>query len=127
MAGEEQLELLPQEFLEMSNDDFQDFIDGLGPTEAGIMGIEINNTPEVVQTEEIVIGDFEVSNFTTTETTEPATIREYEAFGVKLNDTDDFWSVGMVLAIVVVIYIGKCCIDYFFACALERYKHNKLK
>jgi hypothetical protein len=116
-----------------------------GADEAGIDGVfTLNNSPGYVEefdcgpdctifqeqvyewdgtvpdSETIVIGDVEVTN------TEDNSW-EASAFGIELNDRDDFFTVGIVLVVAAVLYIGKCSIDYWFACALERYKNNKLK
>ena len=129
------------ETFQFTPEQIEQFFQDLPPTGAGLPGFEVENVEPLepneldcgpacfvfeeqiyewdgdITTEPVVIGDFGVTN--------GETVREYEAFGVKLNDADDVISVGIVLAVVGLIYIGKCCIDYGFNCAVERYK-NKL-
>lgn len=116
--------------IEMTEQEIVDFINGLPSTHAGLPGFEVTNQtildsflpPELIGAPpaptKMIVGGIGVN---TTDTT----VREYEAFGVKLNDSDDVFSVGIVLLIVGIIYIGKCSIDHWFAARLERYK-NKL-
>ena len=105
--------------------DFQDFIDNIEPTSAGVLGFNVTRIPVTepqlvdngilhVTPAPMILGGIGVKNV--------ETVREYEAFGVKLNDTDDIISVSIVLAVVAIIYIGKSSIDYWFAAKLELFK-----
>jgi len=130
----------PLLFDENGEVDIDQLIENLGPTEAGNPWFNVNNVPitpendpNCIETgrcvaeqlffdpapEPIQIGDFAVNN-TTTET-----VREYEAFGIKLNDADDFATIGILALVVVLVYIGKCAIDLWFACAFERWKDKR--
>ena len=105
--------------------DFQYFIDNIEPTSAGVLGVNVTRIPVTepqlvdngilhVTPAPMILGGIGVKNV--------ETVREYEAFGVKLNDTDDIISVSIVLAVVAIIYIGKSSIDYWFAAKLELFK-----
>tara|TARA_R110000851_G_scaffold101747_1_gene217956 strand:+ start:40 stop:432 length:393 start_codon:yes stop_codon:yes gene_type:complete len=105
--------------------DFQYFIDNIEPTSAGVLGFNVTRIPVTepqlvdngilhVTPAPMILGGIGVKNV--------ETVREYEAFGVKLNDTDDIISVSIVLAVVAIIYIGKSSIDYWFAAKLELFK-----
>jgi hypothetical protein len=130
MTTHAQQELTMQDF-GITEDEFQEFIDNLDPTGAGVPGFEVNIvTVDITPVEELVVDDhiYDVDPIP-----EPIivgglgvnnteTVREYEAFGVKLNDADDVISVSIVLAVVAIIYIGKSSIDYWFAARIERFK-----
>lgn len=142
----------PQNFNNVTDEQIEEFLNALPDTGAGLPGFEVNNVQidrgqeEVIPclgtdgcnfiiddnfviedgmgeptVEPMIIGGVGVTN----NETGTETVREYEAFGVKLNDADDVISVGIVLAVVGLIYIGKCCIDLFFAIMLERWKNGR--
>ena len=115
-------------------------IENLGPTDAGNPWFNVNNVPITPETEPDCIETgrcvaeqvfieqqdaqpAQIEGFVSITNTE--TVREYEAFGIKLNDSDDFITVGILLAVVLTAYVGKCYIDYIFAIALERWKEKR--
>jgi len=129
MTAHIEQQLLLEE-LGMTLEEFQELIDNT-ETNAGLPGFEVNNVPQlqvldeftfnsdeyiydVPAPEPMIVGGFGVENVDT--------VKEYEAFGVKLNDADDIISVSIVLLVVGLIYIGKSSIDYWFAARLERFK-----
>jgi hypothetical protein len=96
-------------------------------------GVEINNFPLQDLNTEINCPLCETNNFQTYSENLPVGIQDFElndtetgwqaeAFGVKLNDRDDVFTVGAVLLIVVIAYIIKASIDHWFNCRLERYR-----
>lgn len=119
------VEALAEELSNMTEDEFEQFINSMPPTEAGAMGFEVNNVPLYENAFEAPAGvaDFNVINTTL----EPETVREYEAFGVKLNDSDDIYTVGILFVVITIVYIGKCSIDFAFACLLDWYRGKRAK
>lgn len=124
--NEEDIESLAEEILLISDEELQAFFDSLAPTEAGAMGFEVNN---VLPQENSFGAPAGVADFNVINTTlEPAeTVREYEAFGVKLNDSDDIYTVGILFVVITIVYIGKCSIDFAFACLLDWYRGKRAK
>lgn len=119
------VEVLAEELSNMTEDEFEQFINSMPSTEAGAMGFEVNNVPLYENAFEAPAGvaDFNVINTTL----EPETVREYEAFGVKLNDSDDIYTVGILFVVITIVYIGKCSIDFAFACLLDWYRGKRAK
>lgn len=108
----------------MEEDQFT--IPNYGDTDFGLGGFEIINIPEQSPTlEELLLENVTETVTIPLETRQETTPTLTEAFGVKLDPQDDFWSVGMVILIVAVAYIAKCAIDLFFAILLEKYKNKK--
>ena len=108
----------------MEEDQFT--IPNYGDTDFGLGGFEIINIPEPEPTiEELLLENATESVIIPLENEQETNLTLTEAFGVKLDPQDDFWSVGMVTLIVTVAYIAKCAIDLFFAILLEKYKNKK--
>lgn len=127
---------------ELTEEEIQEFLDALPPPAAGLAGVEVNNVPVDSESENCYIagtcsfsdqvffdpldepaylGGVEINNVSA-ETAD--TYREITVFGLTINDQDDFISVGLVIMLAVLIYVGKSYIDYWFACKLERYREK---
>jgi len=81
----------------LTEDQYFQLVNNMPPPEAGIGNFEVSNTDN----------GFEI-----------------DAFGVRLNDKDDFVTVGLVLLFAFAFYLGKKLIDLVFDILFNRWKRN---
>lgn len=118
------LDELAADLENITEDELQEFIGNLPSTEAGIEtpfgSFHVDNVP-VYELPVDFPTDF---NQVRPIETQPETMREYSAFGVTVNERDDWITISLVLIVAVLAYVLKAQIDYWYALKLEKAKRN---